>query len=38
MTEFEWIGILVGLPWFAVIVVAALWAGADGHARERTSD
>ncbi len=26
MNEFEWIGIIVGVVWFAIIVAAALWA------------
>jgi len=28
MNEFEWIGIIVGVAWFAIIVAAALWADA----------
>ncbi len=33
MNQYVWIGILVGLVWFALIVAAALWAhrNEDGH-------
>jgi hypothetical protein len=27
MSEYEWIGIVIGVVWFAVILAAAFWAG-----------
>jgi hypothetical protein len=36
MSVYEWIGIVIGVVWFAVIGAAALWAGATER-RPRTS-